>query len=240
LAPIFIFAVGFASWTIVTPEFGFITNGSFVGNQLLDSTKYISLSDDNQAFTATTTVGGFITKDGTITNKTTLGVKFNIELGQCQTLFNSESGGDLYFTFALCFADRMESTLFNVDNFDVAVKLGGKEITSEQAVEVPCNLTESTGVTAIIQSIKAEGSDTLATELATSSTYVFVLKLHFPAYTSALTSVAKVELSLDYTLTPQSAEHYRTLMDIVFGADGMSKSLMSDVRITDYEPFATK
>lgn len=249
LAPIFIFAVGFASWTIVTPEFGFITNGSFVGNQLLDSTKYISLSDQHAPFTATTTVGGFVIEnklpDGStehiITNKTTLGVDFDVELGQCQALFNSESGGDLFFTFALCFADRMESTLFNVENFDVAVKLGGKEITSEQAVEVPCNLTESTGVTAIIQSIKAEGTDTLATELATSSTYVFVLKLHFPAYTSALTSVAKVELSLDYTLTPQSAEHYRTLMDIVFGADGMSKSLMSDVRITDYEPpFATE
>ena len=250
LAPIFIFAVGFASWTIVTPEFGFITNGSFVGNQLLDSTKYISLSDQHEPFTATTTVGGFVIEnklpDGStehiITNKTTLGVDFDIELGQCQALFsNSSDERDLYFTFALCFADRMESTLFNIDNFDVAVKLGGKEITSTQEVEVPCNLTESTGVTAIIQPIKAEDADTLATELATSSTYVFVLKLHFPAYTSALTSAAKVELSIDYTLTPQDAKHYRTLMDIVFGADGMSKSLMSDVRITDYEPpFATE
>ena len=253
LAPIFIFAVGFASWTIVTPEFGFITNGSFVGNQLLDSTKYISLSDQHEPFTATTTVGGFVIEnklpDGStehiITNKTTLGVDFDVELGQCQALFNSESGGDLYFTFALCFADRMESTLFNVDNFDVAVKLGGKEITSEQAVEVPCNLTESTGVTAIIQPIKAEDADTLATELATSSTYVFVLKLHFPAEGDKgyklLGSDVIAELSIDYTLTPQDATHYRTLMDIVFGADGMSKSLMSDVRITDYEPpFATE
>lgn len=237
LAPIFIFAVGFASWTIVTPEFGFITNGSFVGNQLLDSTKYISLSNQHEPFTATTTVGGFVATDGTITNKTTLGVKFDIELGQCQALFNSETGGDLYFTFALCFADRMESDLFDVKNFDVAVKLGNKEITSAQAVEVPCNLTEDTDVTAIIRSISTEGSDMFAPELATSSTYVFVMQLHFPAYTSTLTQAAKVELTIDYTLTPQNAEHYRALMDIVFGAEGMSKSLMSDVRITDYAPY---
>ena len=154
LAPIFIFAVGFASWTIVTPEFGFITNGSFVGNQLLDSTKYISLSDPNSPFTATTTVGGFVATDGAITNKTTLSVKFDIELGQCQALFNSETGGDLYFTFALCFADRMESDLFDVKNFAVAVTIGGKTVSTDKTA-VTTEMMSETGVTATIKSFKS-------------------------------------------------------------------------------------
>jgi hypothetical protein len=240
LAPIFIFAVGFASWTIVTPEFGFITNGSFVGNQLLDSTKYISLSNQHEPFTATTTVGGFITTDGTITNKTTLGVKFNIELGQCQTLFNSESGGDLYFTFALCFADRMESDLFNVDNFETKVTIGGKTVdTTDTAVTTDVMI--DTGVTATIKSFKAEGATELGVEAVTSSTYVFVMQLHFPGSKESnyqyIASTISAELAIDYILTPQNADHYRALMDIVFGADGMSKSLMSDVRITDYAPY---
>ena len=241
LAPIFIFAVGFASWTIVTPEFGFITNGSFVGNQLLDSTKYISLSDPNSPFTATTTVGGFVAENGAITNKTTLGVKFKIELGQCQALFNSESGGDLYFTFALCFADRTEAKeLFDVDNFEVAVKIGEKTIT-ETPVEIACNLSETTGVKATIKSFRAEGATEFATEAATSSTYVFVMQLHFPASTEAsyryISTIATAELAIDYTLTPASADDYRDLMDVVFGPNGKSKSLMSDIRITDYKPF---
>ena len=243
LAPIFIFAVGFASWTIVTPEFGFITNGSFVGNQLLDSTKYISLSDDNQAFTATTTVGGFITEDGTITNKTTLGVKFKIQLGQCQALLsNSSDNRDLYFTFALCFADRMESTLFDVENFEATVTIGGAEVNTS-GTEVIAN-NANTGVVATIKAFQPEKNADFATEAVTSSTYVFVMQLYFPAEGDKgyklLGSDVIAELSIDYTLTPQDATHYRTLMDIVFGADGMSKSLMSDVRITDYEPFTTK
>ena len=49
LVPIFLFAVGFASWTIVTPEFGFFANGGFVGNKLLDSTRYIKLNDLHKA-----------------------------------------------------------------------------------------------------------------------------------------------------------------------------------------------
>lgn len=251
LAPIFIFAVGFASWTIVTPEFGFITNGSFVGNQLLDSTKYISLADDNEPFTATTTVGGFVIEnklpDGTtehiITNKTTLGVKFKIQLGQCQALLsNSSDNRDLYFTFALCFADRMESTLFDVENFEATVTIGGAEVNTS-GTEVIAN-NANTGVVATIKSFQPEENADFATEAVTSSTYVFVMQLYFPAEGDKgyklLGSDVIAELSIDYTLTPQSKVHYRTLMDIVFGADGMSKSLMSDVRITNYEPFTTK
>ncbi len=251
LAPIFIFAVGFASWTIVTPEFGFITNGSFVGNQLLDSTKYISLDDHNTPFTATTTVGGFVIEnklpDGTtehiVTNRTTFGVNFDIELGQCQALFDSEAGGDLYFTFALCFADRMESTLFNVDNFEVAVTIGGKTVTTSETA-VTTDIMADTGVTATIKSFKAEGATEFATEAVTSSTYVFVMQLHFPANSEngyrPIPPIAVADLAIQYTLTPQSAEHYRALMDLVFGETGKSKSLMSDVRITDYEPFTMK
>ncbi len=247
LAPIFIFAVGFASWTIVTPEFGFITNGSFVGNQLLDSTKYISLDDHNTPFTATTTVGGFVIEnqlpDGKtehiVTDKTTLGVKFDIELGQCQALFDSEAGGDLYFTFALCFADRMESTLFDAKNFEVAVTIGGENVgTSTTAVTT--ELMADTGVTATIKSFKADEKADYATEAATSSTYVFVLQLHFPAEGAGYKYIASnivADLTINYTLTPQSAQHYRALMDVVFGETGKSKSLMSDVRITDYAPY---
>ena len=248
LAPIFIFAVGFASWTIVTPEFGFITNGSFVGNQLLDSTKYISLSNQHEPFTATTTVGGFVIEnklpDGStehiITNKTTLGVKFDIELGQCQALFNSETGGDLYFTFALCFADRMESDLFNVDNFETKVTIGGKTVDTT-GTAVTTDVMIDTGVTATIKSFQPEKNADFATEAVTSSTYVFVMRLHFPGSNEGdykyIASTISAELAIDYTLTPQNADHYRALMDIVFGPDGMSKSLMSDVRITDYAPY---
>ena len=207
---------------------------------MLDSTKYISLSNQHEPFTATTTVGGFVATDGTITNKTTLGVKFDIELGQCQALFNSETGGDLYFTFALCFADRMESDLFDVENFEAKVTIGGTPI-GTTATDVIVESMVSTGVTATIKSFKAEGETEFATEAKTSSTYVFVMQLHFPGSNEGnykyIASNISAELAIDYTLTPQSAEHYRALMDAVFGDTGKSKSLMSDVRITDYQPF---
>ena len=254
LAPIFIFTVGFASWTIVTPEFGFITNGSFVGNQLLDSTKYISLSDDNQAFTATTTVGGFLVPDEDdpnvthILDKTTLSIGFDIKLGQCQKLFIPEKGGPLYFTFGLCFADRDEAPdWFKVENFECQATITWKNGDESNKAKLSTVTTDTatadltgTGVNAKISTL-VDGLK----ETATSSSYVFVLELNFPSNLDVENYVeidpnTEISITLEYTLTPASPEHYRALLDVLFGGSGLKKSLMSDVRITDYPPYVMK
>ena len=248
LAPIFIFAVGFASWTIVTPEFGFITNGSFVGNQLLDSTKYISLSDQHEPFTATTTVGGFLVPDDDdpnvthILDKTTLSIGFDIKLGQCQKLFLPEKGGSLYFTFGLCFADRDEAPdWFKVENLDCEATITWSDtngtyeakLTTVETDNTTAQLT-GTGVSAKISTLSNGLKET-----ATSSSYVFVLELNFPSNLDKENYVeidpnTEISITLEYTLTPTSPEHYRALLDVLFGGSGLKKSLMSDVLITDY------
>lgn len=246
LAPIFIFAVGFASWTIVTPGFGFFANGSFVGNELLDSTKYIKLHNEHQPFSSTYMVGGFTNDAGEVLDTTKFSIDFNIELGQCQTIFDEQTGGTLYFTFSLCFADRTESTKFFAnDNFTYevtfsweddgateSVKLGfledGTYKTAEQELA-------STGVSA--QNYVIGSTSTI--ETSTTSSYVFVIELNFPANSEFGPSSdnSQMKMSIDYTITPQTAEIYRELMDIIMGEDTNQRGLMSDVRITDYNPY---
>lgn len=250
LVPIFLFAVGFASWTIVTPEFGFFANGGFVGNKLLDSTRYIKLKDEYAPFTNTYMVGGFTNDQGEVLDTSKFTIDFTIKLGQCQSLF-SEAGGKLYFTFSLCFADRTESTtLFNVDNFTYSAKLStskgditlgynniGGYTTSEQDIA-------ETGVSVSNYVMK---SSTNTIETSTSGSYVFVIVFDFPANSSfgPTSADSTVTLSIDYKLTPQSATIYRELMDIILGVEdnlqtgetNNQKSLMSDVRITDYNPY---
>lgn len=243
LAPILIFAVGFASWTIVTPEFGFFANGSFVGNQLMDSTKYISLKNPDSPFTTTYVVGGFSNDQGHLVDTTTFDIDFNVELGQCQSLFDVESGGTLYFTFGLCFADRTESTeLFDKENFDFELNFSwlsdGQTVT--QTVGTTDVALADTDVTAKISQIKLEGETELTTETATSSSYVFVLELHCPANNAdfgPLSSNSQMTLNVKYTITPQTASDYRALMNIILSEQENNKTLMSDVRITDYKPY---
>ena len=248
LVPIFLFAVGFASWTIVTPEFGFFANGGFVGNKLLDSTRYINLKNNYKPFTNTYMVGGFTNDQGEVLDTSKFTIDFTIKLGQCQSLF-TEAGGKLYFTFSLCFADRTESTtLFNVDNFTYSAELStssgdiitlgynnGGYTTSEQDIA-------ETGVSVSNYVMK---SNTI--ETSTSGSYVFVIVFNFPANSSfgPTSEDSTVTLSIDYKLTPQSATIYRELMDIILGVEdnlqtgetNNQKSLMSDVRITDYNPY---
>ena len=262
LVPIFLFAVGFASWTIVTPEFGFFTNGGFVGNKLLDSTRYIKLNDEYAPFTNTYMVGGFtITNDeGEVlevldTSKFT--INFIIKLGQCKSLFTEAGANDemkLYFTFSLCFADRTESTtLFNVDNFTYSAKLS----TSPEYEDINLGYNNTGGWTTSEQDIAQTGvkvsnyvmkSSTNTIETSTSGSYVFVLVFNFEDAESSFGPTSEdstVTLSIDYKLTPQSATIYRELMDIILGVEdnlqtgetNNQKSLMSDVRITDYNPY---
>ena len=252
LVPIFLFAVGFASWTIVTPEFGFFANGGFVGNKLLDSTRYIKLNDEFAPFTNTYMVGGFTNDQGEVLDTSKFTIKFTIKLGQCQSLF-TEAGGELYFTFSLCFADRTESTtLFNVDNFTYSAKLStssgditlgynniGVDPTSKQKIA-------ETGVS-VRNFVMKSSTNTDEIETSTSGSYVFVLVFNFPANSSfgPTSEDSTVTLSIDYKLTPQSATIYRELMDIILGVEdnlqtgetNNQKSLMSDVRITDYTPY---
>lgn len=255
LAPILIFAVGFASWTIVTPEFGFFTNGSFVGNQLMDSTKYISLKNPDSPFASKYVVGGFVNDQGHLVDTTTFDIEFDVKLGQCQTLFDAESGGTLYFTFALCFADRTESTeLFDIGNFDFTVDLtyGESVVTLGNVADGQLVLSKKiadAGVTATISQIvnttfADDGVTKITTtdnETATSSSYVFVLEIKFPANTSSdyvgLTAEGRLSLKINYTITPQTADDYRALMNIILREQENSKTLMSDVRITDYKPY---
>ena len=252
LVPIFLFAVGFASWTIVTPEFGFFANGGFVGNKLLDSTRYIKLKDEFAPFTNTYMVGGFTNDQGEVLDTSKFTIDFAIKLGQCQSLF-TEAGGKLYFTFSLCFADRTESTtLFNVDNFTYSAKLStssgditlgynniGVDPTSKQKIA-------ETGVS-VRNFVMKSSTNTDEIETSTSGSYVFVLVFNFPANSSfgPTSEDSTVTLSIDYKLTPQSATIYRELMDIILGVEdnlqtgetNNQKSLMSDVRITDYNPY---
>ena len=250
LVPIFLFAVGFASWTIVTPEFGFFANGGFVGNKLLDSTRYIKLNDEFAPFTNTYMVGGFTNDQGEVLDTSKFTIGFTIKLGQCQSLF-TEAGGKLYFTFSLCFADRTESTkLFNVDNFTYSAKLS---TTSSGDITLGYN---DGGYTTSAQNIAQTGvsvsnyvmkSSTNTIETSTSGSYVFVIVFNFPANSSfgPTSADSTVTLSIDYKLTPQSATIYRELMDIILGVEddvqtgetNNQKSLMSDVRITDYNPY---
>ena len=255
LVPIFLFAVGFASWTIVTPEFGFFANGGFVGNKLLDSTRYIKLNDEFAPFTNTYMVGGFTNDKGEVLDTSKFTIKFTIKLGQCQSLF-TEAGGKLYFTFSLCFADRTESTtLFNVDNFTYSAKLStspedegitlgynniGVDPTSKQDIA-------QTGV--IVRNyVMKSPTNTDEIETSTSGSYVFVLVFDFPKADSNFGPTSEdstVTLSIDYMLTPKSATIYRELMDIILGVEDNlqtgetdnQKSLMIDVRITDYNPY---
>ncbi len=250
LVPIFLFAVGFASWTIVTPEFGFFANGGFVGNKLLDSTRYIKLKDEYAPFTNTYMVGGFTNDDGEVLDTSKFTIDFTIMLGQCQSLF-SEAGGKLYFTFSLCFADRTESTtLFNVDNFTYSAKL------STSSGDITLGYNNIGGYTTSEQDIAQTGvsvsnyvmkSSTNTIETSTSGSYVFVIVFDFPADSNfgPTSADSTVTLSIDYKLTPQSATIYRELMDIILGVEdnvqtgetNNQKSLMSDVRITDYNPY---
>jgi|GEM_PF-2413422 len=250
LVPIFLFAVGFASWTIVTPEFGFFANGGFVGNKLLDSTRYIKLNDEFAPFTNTYMVGGFTNDQGEVLDTSKFTIDFTIKLGQCQSLF-SEAGGKLYFTFSLCFADRTESTtLFNVDNFTYSAKL------STSSGDITLGYNNNGGYTTSEQDIAQTGvsvrnyvmkSSTNTIETATSGSYVFVLVFNFPANSNfgPTSADSTVTLSIDYMLTPQSATIYRELMDIILGVEdnlqtgetNNQKSLMIDVRITDYNPY---
>lgn len=252
LVPIFLFAVGFASWTIVTPEFGFFANGGFVGNKLLDSTRYIKLNDEYAPFTNTYMVGGFTNDQGEVLDTSKFTIDFTIKLGQCQSLF-SEAGGKLYFTFSLCFADRTESTtLFNVDNFTYSAKLS----TSPEYEDINLGYNNTGGYTTSEQDIAQTGvsvsnyvmkSSTNTIETSTSGSYVFVLVFDFPANSSfgPTSADSTVTLSIDYMLTPQSEDSYRELMDIILGVEdnvqtgetNNQKSLMSDVRITDYNPY---
>ena len=247
LAPIFIFAVGFASWTIVTPEFGFVTNGSFVGNQLLDSTKYINLSEDNKAFTVTTTVGGFLVPDEDnenvthILDKYTFSIGFDIKLGQCQNLFAPKAGGPLYFTFGLCFSDRDEAPdWFKVDNLDCEATITWSDTNSTYKAKLTTVETDNTTAQLTGTGVSAKIS-TLSNglkETATSSSYVFMLELNFPSESEPnyvdMDDDVKVSIDLDYTLTPSSPANYRALLDVLFGGTNNKKSLMSDVLITDY------
>ena len=247
LAPIFIFAVGFASWTIVTPEFGFVTNGSFVGNQLLDSTKYINLSEDNKAFTVTTTVGGFLVPDENnenvthILDKYTFSIGFDIKLGQCQNLFTPKDGGPLYFTFGLCFFDRDEAPdWFQVKNLDCEATITWSDTNSTYKAKLTTVETDNTTAQLTGTGVSAKIS-TLSNglkETATSSSYVFMLELNFPSESEPnyvdMDDDVKVSIDLDYTLTPSSPAHYRALLDVLFGGTNNKKSLMSDVLITDY------
>ncbi|MBR7176660.1 MAG: hypothetical protein IKD26_00405 [Clostridia bacterium] len=251
LVPIFLFAVGFASWTIVTPEFGFFANGGFVGNKLLDSTRYIKLKDEYAPFTNTYMVGGFTNDQGEVLDTSKFTIDFTIKLGQCQSLF-TEAGEKLYFTFSLCFADRTESTtLFNVDNFTYSAKLSTSEgyitlgynniggwTTSEQDIA-------QTGVSVSNYVMK---SSTNTIETSTSGSYVFVIVFDFSEADSSFgptSADSTVTLSIDYMLTPKSATIYRELMDIILGVEDNlqtgetdnQKSLMIDVRITDYNPY---
>ena len=162
----------------------------------------------------------------------------------------TEAGGKLYFTFSLCFADRTESTkLFNVDNFTYSAKLStskggitlgyndGGYTTSEQDIA-------QTGVSVSNYVMK---SSTNTIETSTSGSYVFVIVFYFPADSNfgPTSEDSTVTLSIDYKLTPQSATIYRELMDIILGVEdnlqtgetNNQKSLMSDVRITDYNPY---
>ena len=250
LVPIFLFAVGFASWTIVTPEFGFFANGGFVGNKLLDSTRYIKLKDEFAPFTNTYMVGGFTNDQGEVLDTSKFTIDFTIKLGQCQSLF-TEAGGKLYFTFSLCFADRTESTtLFNVDNFTYSAKL------STSSGDITLGYNTIGGYTTSEQDIAQTGvsvsnyvmkSSTNTIETSTSGSYVFVIVFNFPANSSfgPTSADSTVTLSIDYKLTPQSATIYRELMDIILGVEdnlqtgetNNQKSLMSDVRITDYNPY---
>lgn len=250
LVPIFLFAVGFASWTIVTPEFGFFANGGFVGNKLLDSTRYIKLNDEYAPFTNTYMVGGFTNDQGEVLDTSKFTIGFTIELGQCQSLF-AEAGGKLYFTFSLCFADRTESTtLFNVDNFTYSAKL------STSSGDITLGYNNIGGYTTSEQDIAQTGvsvsnyvmkSSTNTIETSTSGSYVFVIVFDFPADSNfgPTSADSTVTLSIDYKLTPQSATIYRELMDIILGVEdnlqtgetNNRKSLMSDVRITDYNPY---
>ena len=254
LVPIFLFAVGFASWTIVTPEFGFFANGGFVGNKLLDSTRYIKLKDEFAPFTNTYMVGGFTNDQGEVLDTSKFTIDFTIKLGQCQSLF-TEAGGKLYFTFSLCFADRTESTtLFNVDNFTYSAKLS-----TNSGDIIPLGYNNDGGYTTSEQDIAQTGvsvsnyvmkSSTNTIETSTSGSYVFVIVFDFPANSSfgPTSADSTVTLSIDYKLTPQSATIYRELMDIILGVEdnvqtgetNNQKSLMSDVRITDYNPYQKK
>ena len=163
----------------------------------------------------------------------------------------TEAGGKLYFTFSLCFADRTESTkLFNVDNFTYSAKLS---TTSSGDITLGYN---DGGYTTSAQNIAQTGvsvsnyvmkSSTNTIETSTSGSYVFVIVFNFPANSSfgPTSADSTVTLSIDYKLTPQSATIYRELMDIILGVEddvqtgetNNQKSLMSDVRITDYNPY---
>ena len=247
LVPIFLFAVGFASWTIVTPEFGFFANGGFVGNKLLDSTRYIKLKDEYAPFTNTYMVGGFTNDEGEVLDTSKFTIDFTIMLGQCQSLF-AEAGGKLYFTFSLCFADRTESTtLFNVDNFTYSAKLSSSEPeditlgyinTDKDWIESEQDIAQ-TGVSVSNYVMK---SSTNTIETSTSGSYVFVIVFNFPPNSSfgPTSEDSTVTLSIDYMLTPKQTPEqpsYRELMDIILGETNNQKSLMSDVRITDYNPY---
>ena len=77
---------------------------------------------------------------------------------------------------------------------------------------------------------------------------MFVLVFDFPKADSNFGPTSEdstVTLSIDYMLTPKSATIYRELMDIILGVEDNlqtgetdnQKSLMIDVRITDYNPY---
>ncbi len=241
LAPIFIFAVGFASWTIITPSISFFSNGSFIANGLMDSTKYISLTNPGSTFTTSYMVGGFVGENGAVMDTTKFTIQFNIELDECNAIYNGEdseasSNKVLYFSFSLCFADRTESdVLFQVENFEPKVTLEGftgKASENDQHTSTFSNtatkLTDTNGVVA-----------TLSTkEEITSSSYVFVLALDFNNLDTINTFPDTTALlTVEYMLTPQSATVYRELMDIIMAGGKTSKGLMIDVRITDYAPY---
>ena len=247
LVPILIFAVGFASWTTLTTEIGFSVNGSFISNELLDSTKYVSLKDENAPFSTTTTIGGFTTPDGDIVDTTSFAIDFNVKIGHCQALFSDEAGGKLYFTFGLCFSDRTEVPyLFETGNFEYETTISWTDDDDEQNSAVltatPATLKDM-GVKASLSRIKPAGAADYTNETATSSSYVFVMVLEFLPEANAdyvsLKESAQISINVNYTLTPQTATHYRALMDVIFDDDNKTKALMSDVRITDYAPYPT-